>query len=164
MTYISSIHYPKDDHGKYIDEPTVAEAVKVQLTDGHRKALVDAISSLMEDEFERLREYAEDNLVSIAARRAENFLERVLEGDESAMKALINDSRGTRVREGDGRPWASVINGKIFMTSAMKLRKQIVNAHTDLIRTAYIADMESINEGLHKQIAEMQRRYERQDP
>jgi hypothetical protein len=43
----------------------------------------------------------------------------------------------------------------------MEIRRRIVEAHTDLLKSEWILDLESIVEGLRKQIREMQARLDR---
>lgn len=120
-----------------------------------------AIKDLIDLEFDRLEEYAGEFISEKAASRASKFLEKVLAGDEDAAKALFGaDDSGRYVEVGcdAGRPWARMTNGNLFETGAIKTRRLIVEAHTDLIRNERIADLESIIDGLQQQIMNLEKR------
>jgi hypothetical protein len=119
------------------------------------------IDSLIDDEYERLREYADESISQTAAARAERFLEKVLAGDEDAAMALIGDKHGGSRRRifgsDEGKPWASLIHGRLFETGGIALRRSIVEAHPELLRNQRIADLESVVEGLTLQVRELTR-------
>ena len=145
--HISDVH-------DYTPEPT--EVAKDFLSQGRHKQLKSIVEELINDEFERLQEYADEYISQTAASRAERFLERVLQGDNDAAMALLGDkSNGSRYRLvgcEQGQPWASLIHGTLFETGGIRLRRQIVEAHADLIRNERIADLESIIDGLSQQV------------
>jgi hypothetical protein len=151
--HISDVH-------DYSPEP--AKVVQEFIDQNRKKQIKGVIEELINDEFDRLQEYANEYISHVAADRAEKFLERVLKGDEEAAKQLIGD--GGRYRSSgydQGKPWASLIHGRLFETDGIKLRRQVAEAHADLIRNERIADLESIVEGLSNQIREIERDLER---
>jgi len=147
MTYIPDLH-------DYSNEPT--EVVKDFLSEGRRKAIANEIQAMVDEEFDLLEERADEFISETAARRAEKFLERVLNGDEKAAMSLLGDDTGSsRYRmycHDAGKAWASMIHGKLNETGEIKMRREIVEAHRDLITSERIKDLESVVKGLEDQI------------
>lgn len=147
--YISDLH-------EDVERP---EVVKDFLHKSHKKAVTDAIEQIVESEFERLEDYADEFIADVAARRATKFLDRVLKGDKDAAMSLMGDrSGGSRIKQlgcDHGEPWAHLIHGSLFETDAIELRRKIVEAHVELLRDERIADLESIVAGLTKQVREL---------
>ena len=146
--YIPDVH----EYGKEYD------IAKQFLTEADQKKLKDEIGEIVEDALDRFVDGDEVNryISEIAARRAEALLEKVLRGDENAAMVLLGDrSGGSRYRGAGydaGKPWASLIHGHLFETDPIQLRRQIVEAHADLLRSERIKDLESIVEGLMAQV------------
>ena len=159
MPYMPSVH----DYSGDMD-PDGKEIVAAFLSVERKKELHDAIEGVVDDEFDRLAEYAEEHISDLAATRAEGFLGKVLAGDEDAAIELISHSHRSRYHvsfdpaASPDKPWARVIHGTIFETSSMELRRKIVEAHAELIRNAFIEDQASIIKGLQLDIAELNRR------
>jgi len=148
--HISDVH-------DYNPEP--AKVAADFIAEGRRKQIKGAIEQLVDDEFDRLEEYANEFISEKAATRAEKFLERVLRGDEDAAMALLGDKLGGSRRHifgaDAGKPWAQLIHGRLFEANAMELRRKIVEANADLIRNERIADLESVVDGLTRQVKEL---------
>ena len=138
-------------------DPPMPDVAKQFLSDDSAKAITkqikDIAETVLDDEFARLEDYAAEYISQLAAWRAEKFLERVLNGDIDAAKYLLQ-SNCSRYRN-DCTPWANLIHGTLWQTDAMKLREQIVAAHADVIRNERILDLESIVDGLTKQVREL---------
>ena len=150
--FISELH-------KYGHGPDESQEVKSFLSDGHKKGIKSEIEQIVDSEFDRLEEYANEFICETAARRAERFLQRVLEGDDEAARSLI-DSDGGQYRKGgcdDGKPWASLIHGRLFETAPVQLRREVVEAHPDLLKSERIADLESTVEGLSQQVRNLEK-------
>lgn len=149
--HISDVH-------DYTPEPT--EAAKSFIAQGRKEKIKRELEELVNDEFDRLEEYADEFISQTAARRAEKFLERVLKGDPDAAMALLGDKSGGDRRRllgtEQGRPWAGLIHGRLFESAGISLRRKLVEAHADLVRNERIADLESIVEGLSAQVRELQ--------
>ncbi len=157
MTYVPDLH-------EYSDDAAEVEAAQV-MDEGRRKALKGEVEQIIDGEFDRLAEYAGHFLSETAADRATRFLERVLAGDEDAITSLLGDNYGSRyhaIGYEKGTPWAQVIHGKIFETTAITLRRQIVEANAELLRNARIKDLESVVDGLQRQIGTLTAELERQ--
>jgi hypothetical protein len=148
--HISDVH-------EYSPGPTTV--VEEFIAKGRKEQIKSAVEQLVEDEFERLREYGDEYISQVAAIRAERFLERVLNGDDDAAMALLGDKHGgSRYRQdgcNHGKPWANLINGRLFESGGVALRRRIVEAHAELLRNERIADLESVVAGLTQQVREL---------
>ena len=135
------------------------------LSKSHKDGIKKEVEQIVDTEFDRLEEYASEYLSENAARRAGEFLERVLKGDDDAAMALLGDKHGgNRYRScgyDKGKPWANIIHGKLFLSGGMELRRKIVEANVDLLRNERIADLESIVDGLTQQVREVSAELER---
>ena len=152
MTYIPDLH-------KHGDDPVAQAAADPFILDDFRRKKIKAeIEEIINEEFDRLSEFASSFLSETAADRATKFLLRVLKGDEGAILELIggDDTRYHLAGYDKGKPWAQVIHGRIFETTAMKLRREIVEANADLLSNERIKDLESVVEGLQQQTAKLQ--------
>jgi len=151
MDYISELH----DYSC----PETEEA-KEFLSQGRKDGIKKEIGQIVEDEFGRLVEYADECISQTAARRAKQFLEAVLKGDpEAGMKLLGSRDGGDRYQTlgcDQGKPWAGMHHGHLFETDGIRLRREIVEAHPDLLRNERIADLESIVEGLKQQVQKLE--------
>ena len=151
--HISDVH-------DYCGEAKHAAATEPFLEQNRAKGIKREIEQLVDDEFERLQEYANTYISDVAAGRAERFLEKVLSGEKDAAMALLS-SRGGGDRYQDygpvpGKPWAELIHGRLFETNGIELRRKIVEANADLIVSERIADLESIVSGLTAQVQKLQ--------
>ena len=136
------------------------EVVEAFLEERSKKQLRKAISEIVDLEFDRLEEYANQSISESAAERAEAFVEKVLQGDADAASVLFV-CKADRYRTcgcDDGKPWAELIHGSLFETNGIQLRRKIVEAHADLIRNERIADLESIVDGLTQQVRTLEER------
>jgi hypothetical protein len=146
--HISDVHdYSGEEH----------EVTKQFIEKGRREQIKREIDQLIEDEYDAFEQDANDYISRVAADRAEKFLERLLKGDDGAATALLGSGVYDRHRA-QGEPWAELIHGRLFETDAIELRRRIVEAHAELIRSERIADLESIVEGLELQVSKLQRR------
>lgn len=148
--HISDVH-------DYSPEPT--SVVEEFISKGRKEQIKSVVEQLVEDEFDRLQQYGDEYISQVAADRAERFLERVLKGDDDAAMALLGDKHGgSRYRQmgcDNGKPWANLIHGRLFESGGIELRRQIVEAHAELLRNERIADLESVVEGLTQQVREL---------
>ena len=150
MTYTPSLR----EYGDEACDKAAEEAI-----DKRRKETVrDAICEIIEDEFDRLETDAGYFLTSTATARAEKFYERLLAGDEDAAKELFGGEQDRYKTLGydSGEPWCHLIHGRLFETKGIEMRRQIVEAHAELIRNERIADLESVVDGLSKQVRQLQ--------
>ncbi len=144
-----------------------SDATQPFLKKGQREAVKREVEQIIDSEFDRLQEFANDYISNVAAGRAEQFMERVLKGDKDAAMALLGDKTGgSRVRNcgcETGKPWASLIHGSLFETNGIKLRRLVAEANADLLSSERIADLDSIVEGLSQQIRGLQKQLDERD-
>ena len=150
--------YIKEVHDYSCDDKHL-ERLRPFLDQGQVDSLKKVIDGLVRDEFDRMEEYASDYISDIAADRAESFLEKVIAGDKDAAIALLgNGGRYADAGCKRGKPWAKMIHGNLSETSEIKIRRKIVEAHPDLIASERIKDLESIVDGLSRQVNELEER------
>lgn len=141
------------------------EAAKPYLERKQKESLKREIANIVDAEFDRLEEYAGEFISAKAADRSQRFLERVLRGEEDAAKALLgdesNDSRYRSMGCDAGKPWANLIHGRLFETNGIELRRLVVEANADLLVSERIKDLESIVDGLTRQLHEKQAQIDR---
>ena len=144
---------------------TQEKKAKEFLTPEHKKLVAQAIYYVMDEQYNKLEDYAGEFLENCAASRAENFFKRVLDGDEKAAMALFGDrqdsDRYKQLGMDEGKPWAHLIRGSLFETNGLKMRRQLVEAHPDLIVSERIKDLDSVVKGLQLQIIEQDKEIER---
>ena len=139
------------------------------------KRAVDDILCRIEDDFMyRMKDGLAPNLVSFVAEMATNTVEAILGGNEAMMRQYLGCRIGYWTgrsdspvwgREREASEWHPVIHGELFLQGAVKLRRDIVAAHPDLITSERIKDLEdqvtSLVEQLNKANAEKDRVWER---
>jgi hypothetical protein len=146
----------------YDTEPHQA-AVKSFIQKNRKEFILREIQELVNDELCSLEDNAAYHLACVASNRAEEFYERLLSGDAEAAIQLFGGDKDRYKQLGcdAGEPWAHLIHGRLFQTRAMEMRQKIVEAHADLIRNERIKDLESIVDGLQRQIISTQAELER---
>jgi len=157
------MHIPEmHDYDGAPHEPKVQEF----LSEGRRKGMKREIEQIFDDVYYTMEEYAGEYISTLAACRAEKFLEKVLSGDDDAAMALLGDNNGGdryRITGYDaGKPWAHLIHGRLFESGGMALRSKVVEAHRDLLVTERIKDLESQVEGLSLQVRQIESDLQRQ--
>ena len=150
------MNYIKDLHDYNMEEPEQVKEFFGAVNIDRRKGIV---SEIIDNEQSRLVDYATDVISDAAAYRAKNFLKKVLDGEEKAFMELIGGGRTREYGCDAGEPWAKLIHGSIYLTEGMKIRKAIIDTHRDLFESEYINDLESVIEGLKKQIINLEKRY-----
>ena len=136
------------------------QTVRDYLDERSRERLRAAIGEIVDAEFDRFEDYADEQIAALAVDRAEDFIKRVLNGDDNAGRSLFcarsESDRYHTIGYDSGKPWASVIHGTLYETEGIQLRRQLVEAHADLLRNERIADLEAIVEGLRQQINQLE--------
>jgi len=116
-----------------------------------KKSVNDIIYEVESDIDYRLKDDLAPNLVCFVAEMAKNAVTSMLEGNEDQMRRYLGCERGSWTGRSDGayfsthrkpEDWHPVIHGNLFVTGAMKLRRDIVQAHADLIANERIKDLE----------------------
>lgn len=105
------------------------------------KKLIEKITVEIEDTILwTVRDNMAGNLAHTVAHCAEKAIEAVLEGDEDQFRRwLYADMRGYTGREKAGE----VIHGKLFESSAIALRRKLVDAYSEIIKCERIKDLEA---------------------
>ncbi len=135
---------------------TVCEYVKGRTV---KDTLVNLAGDLHDQLYRGLEQSLASDINGEAAIRAENLLMKLLRGNEDAAQALFkcgNDGNRRRAYGPTGRPWAQVIHGHLYQSSAVELRAAIVEAHSELLKDERIKDLEAAVEGLSAQLKKMQ--------
>jgi hypothetical protein len=146
-----------DEHADEI-QALAAKILTPELAAALKKRLSDELTPIWEAAVDEVIEGAAESVSRVAADRARRFLEAVLKGDTAAAEDLFG-LRGFNGRSEPGRRQRdSVIHGSIFESDPIKLRRELVEAHADLLRDARIADLEDLLEGARMQVAEYQKR------
>ena len=153
--------YIKDLHNR--DIPHLEEATNTFFSERLKKEIQDKMDDILHEQFEDWKETAASNLNDEIARRAESFVERLLKGDKSAANHLWfgDSSRYESIGYNKGKPWAHLIHGSLFLTNEVDLRRRIVEAHKDFFESERIKDLESIVDGLTRQVRELEQECER---
>lgn len=150
MTYIPELHESIEN---------IPESAKEYFSDELKQRMKKFLSDALDDEFQKADDYCNEFLTHLAATRAEDFLKRVLNGDEDAAKRLFESEHdGGRTKfigiDAD-EPWAHIINGSLFETGSIALRRKLCEAHPELLQNERIKDLESIVDGLTRQIIKL---------
>lgn len=144
-----------DEHEAACQE-AVDKILTPELVAALKKKLNDELTPLWENAVDEIVEGAAESVSRVAAARARKFLEAVLAGDSKAADNLFGLS-GFDGRKSE-RP---VIHGRIFEAEPIKLRRELVEAHADLLMNARIADLEALLEGARKQVVALDAELER---
>jgi len=148
-----------DEHTDEI-EALAAKILTPELAAALKKKLSDELTPVWEAAVDEVLAGAHESVSQVAAERAKRFLEAVLKGEADAAENLFG------LKGFDGRKvFHPVIHGRIFESEPIKLRRELVEAHADLLRDARIADLEALLEGARAQVAgyqksESERRYD----
>ena len=129
--------------------------------DAFKKQLDNWFSDVFDIHYNSLEENLPIVISEVATARAKKFFDRILAGDTDAGEALFDTGEQSR-RHCCGidpdEPWSRIIRGKMHETEAIELRKCMVEAHADLLRTEAIKDLESQVEAVTKQLAKANHR------
>lgn len=117
---------------KFLEEPDTLKALNKKIQD----ALSDAQS-----EFEYwVQSDMAYNIAGNIQHMAESAIEAILNGDENGLRRYLKcEESGNSGRDGKN----IVMYGTLHETGAIELRKQIVNAFPELLKTERILDLES---------------------
>ena len=144
------------------DEDLKADKIaKDFISDKRKEKIKRELQELMDDELYNLEDYAATHISETAMDMAKRFIEKVLDGDETAAICLFDCGRSSRYKSmgyDEGEPWCSLIHGSLFETSAIKLRRKLVETHKDLLMDERIKDLESIEKGLTLQVQNLEQK------
>lgn len=164
------------------DNTEIAERLKQALEAGIsdqsfariKKQVADILNEIETDLDYRVVEETVPNLVSFVAEMAKNTVEQILSGNDQMMREYLGCRIGHWTgrsdspvwgRARDASEWHPVIHGELFLQGAVKLRRDLVEAHRDLITDQRILDLEDQVQSLVAQVnkaeAEKNRMWER---
>jgi hypothetical protein len=132
------------------------------------KKLISAAEELESTLLYQIKDDLAPNLAAYAADMAQHAVEMMLAGNEDQMRRYLScEKRGkdgkyigwtgrsdvdTSGRKREDHEWHSVIHGELFEQGAVALRKQIVDAHRDLLVNERILDLEDQVKSLVAQV------------
>ena len=138
-------------------EEQVDQALTEDALAGVRKRISDVFSDLQSDFEYHLRNDAAYNLGLFVQQMAEDAIKAMLAGDEDAMRRYLQCEPGHYTgRDRDHL----VIHNQLFETGAVALRKSIVDAHPEFLKTERILDLEDQVASLVKQVNRLNARCE----
>lgn len=120
-----------------------------------KKKFREAMEDLEGDLDYGLKERLSSNLSDFICASAERAIEQLLAGNEERMRAYLCAQDGGYTGRDRDHP---VIQGKLFETGPLELRKQIVDAHAELLKSERIIDLESQVRSLVGQINTLENR------
>jgi hypothetical protein len=133
-----------------------------QTMKGIKKAVDGILNDIEDDVMYRLKDDLAPNLTAYVADMAQRAVEQLLAGNEDQMRRYLGCESGHWNGRSDGDngwgrkredyEWHQVIHGKLFEQGAVKLRKDIVEAHRDLIASERILDLEDQVKSLVAQV------------
>lgn len=127
------------------------------------KKNVEEILVTIQDDIEwRLKDDAAYDIQTFIVQMSEKAVKSLLEGNEAAMLGYLEANEGgytgrsTGYNPG-GRDLHPIIHGTLFEYGGIALRKKIVDAHSDLLKTQRILDLEDQVKSLVEQVNEANR-------
>lgn len=143
----------------------LTKALEKGLTDNALKTLKKHIDDLRyeieTDIFYRLKYELAPNLSSYVVEMAGRTVDAILQGNQKEMERYLGCEEGAWTgrsdspqygRQREDHEWQPVIHGKLFEQGSMKLRRDIVEAHRDLITDQRILDLEDQVKSLVAQV------------
>ena len=137
----------------------LSDAIEAGMTDDVmgrvKKKFREAMEDLEGDLDFGLKERLSSNLADFICSSAERAVEQLLAGNEERMRSYLHAKDGGYTGRDRDHP---VIHGKLFETGPIELRKQIVEAHADLLKNERILDLESQVAALVVQVNKLESR------
>ncbi|MCC7340721.1 MAG: hypothetical protein IT170_06520 [Bryobacterales bacterium] len=130
-------------------EAAIGDALTEDAMKRATKRFQDACSELQTEMEFRLQSDLAYNLCLWVQRMFEDAVKAMLLGDDETMRRHLSCSPNQYSGRDRDHP---IIHGKLFETGAIELRKQIVNAHAELLKDERILDLEDQVRSLVKQV------------
>ena len=111
--------------------------------------LKDAMDHLESDFEQGLKDRLAYNLAYWVENMANNSIQAILKGNEEELRSYLSCLEGCYTGRDRDHP---VIHGRLFETGAIELRKQIVEAHAELLKNERILDLEDQVKRLVKRV------------
>ena len=134
-------------------EATIAAGLTEEATKKIAKVASDLASTIEDDILYRLKDELASHLACFTAEMAEKTVTALLEGREEQAREYLMCRQGYWNGRSDGDTMFKrdiskrhpIIHGALFEQGAVKLRRDIVNAHRDLLVNERIKDLEDQN-------------------
>lgn len=157
---------------------TLSEELNAQLSAGISddtfktitKKVDDILEQAQDDLVYRLKDNLADHLTTWVEEMAQRTVEQLLAGNEHQMRRYLGCDKGQwsgRSTEDSGwgrkrlpEEWHSVIHGRLFEQGTLALRKQIVDAYPELLKSQRILDLEDQVMSLVAQVVKLNREKE----
>ena len=144
---------------------SLREKLSEVLQDGFKEEAVKAFSKSLKDAFVEaesdfeyyVKEDLSYNLAAWVQSMATDAIEAILKGDDDQMRCHLKCQENQYTGRDREHP---VIHGKLFETGAIELRKQIVDAHADLLKSERILDLEDQVRSLVLQVVDAEQKRE----
>ena len=148
----------------------VTAALQAGITDEALVSLKKHVEKLLwpiEDYIQfKIKEELAPQLADFVAEMAENTVDAILRGNEQEMRRYLNCNQYGASRSTDQSAFFNckieeqhpIIHGQVHLHRCIELRKQIVEAHRDLIANERILDLEDIVKSLTAQVNEANRK------
>lgn len=149
-------------------EKVLSEGISDDAMKAVKKATDQILYDIEGDLEYRLKDELAPMLAGWAAAMAGNAVEQILKGNEDQMRRYLSCEKrgedGSYIgwtgrsdadywgRKREAHEWHQVIHGKLFEQGAVELRKQIVEAHRDLLVNERILDLEDQVKSLVEQV------------
>ena len=109
----------------------------------------DALTALQEELEYQIKANCPYNLARWVEGMAETAITAMLEGDDERMRKALSCQEGHWTGRDRDHP---IIHGKLFETGAIELRKKVVEAHAELLKTQRVLDLEDQVKSLVQQV------------
>lgn len=141
--------------------------VSEQAMKGIKKAVDGILDDMEGDVMYRMKDNMAHNLACWCADMAQHAVEAMLEGNDDQMRRYLScekrgedgeyigwngRSDGNYYGKRETDEWHKVIHGRLFVQGAVELRKRIVDAHPELLKSERILDLEDQVKSLVAQI------------
>ena len=130
-------------------EESLSEGLSEEALKPFRNKLHDLMADAEVALEDHVRSDLSYNLAGFAYRMAEQAIEAILRGNDEAMRRYLRCEEGFHTGRDTNHP---VIHGRLFETGAIELRKLIVEAHAELLKSERILDLEDQVRGLVGQV------------
>ena len=139
-----------DEHKlQYQLADTLAKGFTDESIAAAKKQLKNILYDLESDIEYTLKDGMAELLADWTQRMADEAINKMLEGEDETMRRYLRCQENGYTGRGREHP---VIHGKLSELGAIALRKQIVDAHADLLKTQRILDLEDQVRSLVEQV------------
>ncbi len=158
--------------------------ISEKITQAIDGALTDDVLERARKDARDIAEYLEDQIVSsikdnlsvmlsdFVHQKANSAVKAMLEGNDEMMCHYLSCKEGFYTGRSDYKGWGEqeiqrqhpVIHGNLFESTAIRLRRKIVDAHAELLKTQRILDLEDQVKSLVVQVNSLHAALDRREP